>query len=85
MKKLQVFTVHTFNCRTAQSMEVGILAHYMTPPMPGSSMPQVRFWVKLHWYSRRRCVGVFDWRVVAGVRNETPADRDWVREAGVKL
>jgi hypothetical protein len=48
----------------------------------------VYFWMKReHWYSRRRCVAMVDWKVVAGVWKMPPqqSSEEIAKELGVKL
>jgi len=82
MRKLTVFTVRLLGRPADLACEVE--AHFLTTPSMGSREP-LRFWIKPHWYSRRRCVAAFDWQFVISALNEPEKTEDWVKAAGVKL
>jgi hypothetical protein len=44
----------------------------------------LRFYVKPHWYSRRRCVAFFPWILLSCVENEA-GDEAFLKDLGVKI
>lgn len=84
MRQMWVFTVQLTGMANGSSERV-VEAHYLTPPVSVRFPEPVKFWIKEHWYSRRRCVGAFDWQFVVGVQNEKKETNDWWKEAKIQI
>lgn len=80
MRKLLTFVVMVAT-PTGFRETAKIEAHFMTGPSCG----EVMFWTKPHWYSRRRCVAIVDWRYTVAIRNEASTNADWLKDAGVQI
>jgi hypothetical protein len=61
---------------------ISVRADFLTREV--SAPGHIRFWVKPHWYSRRRCIAIFDWTTLVGIWN-APSVAEEAKELGVKI
>jgi hypothetical protein len=73
---MRVFTIHF-----TDEGQFEVKADYCAPFLAGIA---IGFYVKPHWWSRARCVGVAEWRFVAAVESrEEETDKDFLVKAGI--